>query len=297
MLRLLLFLATNVAVLALFALVIQALGLEEWLASRGVYTDTTALLVFCALFGFAGAFVSLLLSKFMAKMATGTRVIDRPRTPEERWLVETVADLARQAGIGMPEVGIFPARQANAFATGWNRNHALVAVSEGLLERYDREEVRAVLAHEIGHVANGDMVTLTLLQGVLNTFVMFLARILGGIIDRAVFRNEQGHGLGYFLVVMVLQVLFGILASLVVLWFSRWREFRADAAGARLAGRNAMIRALEHLKAETEAHVPGELPETLTAFGISPGWKEGVSRLFMTHPPLEARIQALRRAS
>ena len=295
MLRLGLFLGTNIAILALFGFVFKLLGLESYLASQGIHSNLTSLLIFCGIFGFAGSFISLLLSKTMAKMGTRTQLISSPRTPDERWLMETVADLAKKAGIGMPEVGIFPAQQSNAFATGWNKNKALVAVSEGLLHRFDKEEVRAVLAHEIGHVANGDMVTLTLVQGVLNTFVMFFARILGGIIDKAVFKNERGTGIGYFVTVMVLQVVLGILASIIVMWFSRWREFRADHAGAQLAGRNAMIKALQKLQAETRAHVPNQMPDTLTAFGISSGWKESMSRLFMTHPPLEERIEALRR--
>ena len=295
MLRIALFLGTNIAILALVSIVFRVLGLEQYLASQGVQGDLTSLLIFCAIFGFAGSFISLLLSKTMAKMGTGTRIITQPANGEERWLVETVADLARKAGIGMPEVGIFPAQQSNAFATGWNKNSALVAVSEGLLQRFDREEARAVLAHEIGHVANGDMVTLRLVQGVLNTFVMFFARIIGSIIDKAVFKNERGNGIGYFMIVMVLQVVLGIFASMIVMWFSRWREFRADAAGARLAGRQGMIRALQKLQAETRAHVPNQMPETLTAFGISSGWKETASKLFMTHPPLEERIDALRR--
>jgi len=295
LLRLALFLGTNAAILVLFSIVFRVLGLEQYLASQGVGMNLTSLLIMCAIFGFAGSFISLLLSKTMAKMGTRTRIIDKPASAEERWLVETVADLARKANIGMPEVGIFPAQQSNAFATGWNRNKALVAVSEGLMQRFDRDEVRAVLAHEIGHVANGDMVTLTLIQGVLNTFVMFFARIIGSVIDRVVFKNERGHGVGYFMIVMVLQVVLGILASIIVMWFSRWREFRADAAGAELASRQSMIRALQKLQAETQAHVPNQMPDTLTAFGISAGWKETVSKLFMTHPPLDVRIEALRR--
>lgn len=295
MLRLALFFGTNIAILALFSLVFKVLGLEQFLTSQGLGGDLTSLLIMCAFFGFAGSFISLLLSKTMAKMGTKTRIITSPSTPDERWLLETVSDLAKKANIGMPEVGIFPAQQSNAFATGWNKNKALVAVSEGLMHRFDREEVRAVLAHEIGHVANGDMVTLTLIQGVLNTFVMFFARILGSIIDKVVFKNERGHGIGYFMIVMVLQVILGILASIIVMWFSRWREFRADHAGAQLASRQGMIRALQKLQAETQAHVPNQMPDTLTAFGISAGWKDTMSRLFMTHPPLEERIEALRR--
>lgn len=297
MLRLGLFLGTNIAVLLLFGLIFQVLGLEEYLASQGIHSNLPSLLILCGLFGFGGSFVSLLLSKTMAKMSTGTKLIKQPSTPEERWLTQTVAELAQKAGIDMPEVGIFPAQQSNAFATGWNKNKALVAVSQGLLDRFDRDEARAVLAHEIGHVANGDMITLTLIQGILNTFVMFFARILGSVIDKAIFKNERGYGIGYFMVVMVLQVVLGILASIIVMWFSRWREFRADAAGADLAGRQSMIRALQRLQAETQAHVPNQMPDTLTAFGISAGWKESVSRLMMTHPPLAERIEALRRGS
>ena len=293
--RIVLFLATNIAVLALVSILVKALGLEQYLATQGVGTNLTGLLIICGLFGFVGSFVSLLLSKTMAKMGTGTRIIKQPATADERWLVETVAELAKKADIGMPEVGIFPAQQSNAFATGWNKNSALVAVSEGLLQRFGRDEAHAVLAHEIGHVANGDMVTLALIQGVVNTFVMFLARILGTVIDRVVFKNERGQGFGYFAIVMVLQLVLGVLASMIVMAFSRWREYRADAAGAKFATRGAMIAALQRLRAETEAHVPNQLPDTLTALGISSGWKQHASRLFMTHPPLEERIEALRR--
>lgn len=295
MLRIALFLATNIAVLALASLIFRGLGLEQYLASQGIYTNLTALLLFFGLIGFAGSFISLLLSKPVARLSTRTQVIDQPADPAQRWLLDTVRELARKADIGMPEVGIFPARQANAFATGWNKNHALVAVSSGLLERFDRDEARAVLAHEIGHVANGDMVTLSLIQGVLNTFVLFLSRVLGSVIDRVVFRNERGHGIGYFFIVITLQIALGILASMIVMAFSRWREFRADAAGARLASRGAMIAALQKLQRETEAHLPSELPDSLTALGISGGWKQHAMRLFMTHPPLEERIEALRR--
>lgn len=295
MLRIVLFLGTNIAVLVLFSIIFELLGLEQYLGAQGIHTNLTTLLIFCGVIGFAGSFISLLLSKTMAKMGTGTQIISTPSTPEERWLVQTVADLAKKADIGMPEVGIFPASQSNAFATGWNKDNALVAVSAGLLSRFDREEARAVLAHEIGHVANGDMLTLSLIQGVMNTFVMFFARIIGSVIDRAVFKNERGHGIGYFMIVMVLQVVLGILASMIVMWFSRWREFRADAAGARLASRGAMIRALQRLQEETSAHVENQMPDTLTAFGISSGWKAHAARLFMTHPPLAERIEALKR--
>lgn len=295
MLRIGLFMATNIAILALFTIIFQVFGLEQYLASQGINANLAGLLIMCAMFGFGGSLISLLISKWMAKRSSGTRIISQPSTPDERWLMETVADLAKKADIGMPEVGIFPAQQSNAFATGWNKDNALVAVSAGLLHRFDKEEVRAVLAHEIGHVANGDMITLTLIQGVLNTFVMFFARILGSIIDKAIFKNERGNGIGYFVIVMVLQVVLGIFASMIVMAFSRWREYRADNAGAQLAGRGAMIAALQKLQAETQAHVPNQMPDTLTAFGISSGWKQHASRLFMSHPPLEERIDALRR--
>lgn len=294
MLRIALFLATNIAIMVLVTIIFKVLGLEQYLAAQGVHGDLTSLLVFSAIFGFAGSFISLLLSKFMAKASTGTRVITEPGDARERWLLDTVAQLARKADIAMPEVGVFPMTQANAFATGWNKNAALVAVSEGLLHRFDQEEIRAVLAHEIGHVANGDMVTLTLVQGVLNTFVIFFARIIGSIIDKAVFRNERGNGIGYFMIVMVLQLVLGVLASMVVMAFSRWREFRADAAGATLASRGAMIAALQRLRAESEAETPDQLPDSMTAFGIA-GGKGGIARLFMSHPPLEERIERLRR--
>ena len=256
--------------------------------------DLRALLIFCAVFGFIGSFVSLLLSKFIAKRTSGTQIIQQPQTEQERWLMQTVADLAKKADIGMPEVGIFPAQQSNAFATGWNRNNALVAVSAGLLQRFSRDEARAVLAHEIGHVANGDMITLSLVQGVVNTFVMFVARVIGFFVDRVVLKNNRGLGLGYLITTVVAEIALGILASTIVMWFSRQREFRADAAGAQLAGRTAMLGALEKLRSETQAQVANEMPDTMTAFGISSGWKRKTSKLFMTHPPLEERIKALK---
>ena len=294
MLRIGLFLATNVAVLMLVTVIFEIFGLQQYLSTQGVHTNTTVLLIMCAVFGFAGSFISLLMSKWMAKRSTGTQIITEPSNADERWLLETVAELARKADIGMPEVGIFQAQQSNAFATGWNKNNALVAVSTGLFSRFNKDEIKAVLAHEIGHVANGDMITLTLIQGVVNTFVMFFARIIGSIIDKAVFKNDR-PGIGYFVTVMVLQVVLGILASTIVMAFSRWREYRADAAGAHLATRGAMIGALQKLQAETQAHVPNQMPDTMTALGISGGWKEHASKLFMTHPPLEERIEALRR--
>ncbi len=248
--------------------------------------------LFSAIFGFGGAFVSLLMSKWMAKRATRTRIIDAPANEAERWLLDTTRQLARSAGIGMPQVGVFPAPEPNAFATGANRNKALIAVSEGLLRHMRRDEVRAVLGHEIGHVANGDMVTLTLLQGILNTFVIFFSRIVGHVVDRVVFRNERGVGIGYFAVTIAAQIVFGILASAIVMWYSRRREFRADAAGARLAGRGSMIGALEALK---RGYGRGQsIPESMAAFGISASARSGIRRLFASHPPLAARIQALK---
>lgn len=291
--RILLFLATNLAVLLLVSLVFNLLGFQSILQANGVDLNLSALLVFCALFGFGGAFVSLFLSKWMAKRGTGTYLIDQARNKNEQWLLDTVAELARDAGIKMPEVGIFPSETANAFATGWNRNDALVAVSAGLLQRFQPNEVRAVLAHEIGHVANGDMVTLTLIQGVVNTFVMFFARIIGHTVDRVVFKTERGYGLGYFLVTIVAEIVLGILASMIVMAFSRWREYRADAAGASLTSNGDMIGALQRLRLEQGQ--PSELPGELTAFGIRQG-KSGLTDLLRSHPPLEDRIRALQAA-
>lgn len=290
--RILLLLATNIAVLIVASITLSLLGVDSYLAQNGIQYQS--LLIFAGVFGFAGAFVSLLISKPMAKWSTRAQVIDQPRTPTERWLIETVSALATRAGIGMPEVAIFPAEQSNAFATGWNRNDALVAVSQGLLNRFDKDEIRAILGHEIGHVANGDMVTLTLIQGIVNTFVIFASRVIGSIVDRTVFRSESGHGPGFFIVSIVAQIVLGILASTIVFWFSRRREFRADAAGAELAGRGAMINALTRLKRETE--VPDQMPDSLQAFGINRGARHGLSALFMTHPPLEQRIAALEQA-
>ncbi|WP_397606612.1 protease HtpX [Silanimonas sp.] len=290
--RIALFLATNLAVLLVFSVVWMILSTFFGLSTfAGGKVNYTGMLVFCAIFGFGGAFVSLFLSKWMAKRSTGMRVIDQPRNEIEQWLYSTVKRQAEKAGIGMPEVGIYEAPEINAFATGASRNSSLVAVSTGLLRAMSRDEAEAVLAHEVSHVANGDMVTLTLIQGVVNTFVMFLARIIGNIIDRVVFKNEDGPGIGYFVTVMVLEIVFGILASTIVMAFSRWREFRADAGGADLAGREKMIAALERL-----AHSYGQstLPSEVRAFGISGGVAGGFKKLFMSHPPLAERIQALR---
>lgn len=291
--RILLFLATNLAVILVASITLKLLGVDSYLAHNGIQYGP--LLAFAAVFGFAGALISLFMSKPMAKWSTRAKVINSPQTPAERWLMDTVADLAQRAGIGMPEVAIFPASQSNAFATGWNRNASLVAVSEGLLRRFDKDEIRAVLGHEIGHVANGDMVTLTLIQGVVNTFVIFASRVIGSVVDRAVFRSENGHGPGFFIVSLVAELVLGILASTIVFWFSRRREFRADIAGAQLAGRGAMINALNRLRQESE--VPDQMPDTLQAFGINRGQRGGLSALFMTHPPLEQRIAALQQAN
>ena len=291
MLRIALFLLTNLAIVIVASITLSLLGFEGYLAANGVDLNLSSLLVFCFVFGMAGSVVSLLLSKTMAKMGTGTQTIATPRNADEQWLVETVAELAKDAGIGMPEVGIFQSQTSNAFATGWDRNNALVAVSTGLLSRFSRDEARAVMAHEIGHVANGDMVTLALMQGVVNTFVMFFSRIIGHTIDRAVFKTERGHGPAFYITTFVAEIILGVLASMIVFWFSRQREFRADAAGARLAGAPAMIGALERLRAEQRA--PSELPDTMVAFGIRTGGNTMI-RLFMTHPPLEERIAALK---
>lgn len=292
MMRIALFLLTNIAVLAVASVVLSLLGVNSILAQNGVDLDLQALLIFSAVFGFAGSLISLFMSKWMAKRAARVQVIDQPRTQAEQWLVTTVRELSTKAGIGMPEVGIFPAQQSNAFATGWNRNASLVAVSEGMLQRFSRDEIRAVLAHEIGHVANGDMVTLTLVQGVVNTFVIFFSRVIGHVVDRVVFKTERGYGPGYYIVSIVAQILLGFLATAIVMWFSRFREYRADAAGAQLANRQGMISALEHLKAESG--VPDQMPESLTAFGINMGLRQGLKSLFHSHPPLDDRIAALR---
>jgi heat shock protein HtpX len=289
-----LFLMTNLAIILVASVTLNLLGVGSYLDETGTGLNLQALLIFCAVFGFAGAFISLFISKWIAKRTTGTRVIEQPRSEGERWLLQTVKELSQKAGIDMPEVGVFPAQQANAFATGWNRNKALVAVSEGMLQRFSKDEIRAVLAHEVGHVANGDMVTLALVQGVVNTFVMFFARIIGHTVDRVVFKTEQGHGLGYYVTTFIAEIVLAVLATTIVAWFSRKREYRADHAGATLADRNSMIAALQRLKAEMEARVPNQMPDTLVAFGISPGFKQGIMAAFATHPPLDDRIAALR---
>jgi heat shock protein HtpX len=286
--RIALFLLTNIAVLVVLSVVASIFGVDRYLTQEGLNLE--ALLIFSAIFGMGGSFISLAMSKWMAKRATGAQVITQPKNSAEMWLLQTVERQARAAGIGMPEVAIYDAPEPNAFATGMNKNAALVAVSTGLLRNMSQDEVEAVLGHEVSHVANGDMVTLALIQGVLNTFVMFLSRVVGYVIDRAVFKNDRGVGAGYYITVIVLQILFGILASMVVAWFSRQREFRADAGGAHLAGKRKMIAALERLKG---AHGQSSLPENMTAFGISGG---KFAKLFSSHPPLDVRIVALQAA-
>jgi heat shock protein HtpX len=290
--RVLLFLGTNLAIIVVASITLSLLGVGSFLDETGTNLNLQALLIFCFVFGMLGSGISLLLSKKIAKWSMNLTIIDEPRNEREQWLVRTIEEQAREAGIGMPEVGIFPAQQANAFATGANRNKALVAVSEGMLQRFDREEIKAVLGHEVGHVANGDMITLALIQGVVNTFVMFLARIVGFAVDRVILKNEEGLGIGYFITTIVAEIVLAILASTIVFWFSRRREFRADVAGARLGSRNGMIAALQRLQKETE--VPNQLPESMQAFGITSGKKKGIKSLFTTHPPLEDRIEALR---
>ncbi len=290
--RIALFLATNMAILAVLAVSTRLLGLDPYLTDAGL--NLGSLLVYSAIIGFTGSLISLAMSKSIAKWSTGARVIAEPSSATEAWLLGIVQQQASQAGIGMPEVAVYDSPDVNAFATGARRDHALVAVSTGLLQGMQPHEVEAVLAHEVSHVANGDMVTLTLIQGVLNTFVIFLSRVAGVFVDRLVFRNERGHGIGFFVVAMVAQIVLGILASIIVMWFSRQREFRADAGGAGLAGRGKMIAALERLQAVHES--PAQLPDSLRAFGISGGTRGGLARLFMSHPPLAERIAALRRS-
>lgn len=290
--RIALFIATNLAVLLLLSIVCRIFGIDQMAAAQG-YGGMGGLLVFAAVLGMGGAFISLALSKYLAKMSTGARVIDQPQNETERWLLDTVRRHAQLAGIGMPEVAIYDAPEINAFATGMTKNSSLVAVSSGLLQQMNREQASAVLAHEVGHVANGDMVTLTLVQGVLNTLVILAARVVGRLLDGWISGgrdDNRGGGIGYFVVVMVLQVVFGLFASIIVAAFSRWREFRADAAGARLAGRGAMISALQRLQVN---HGASTLPQTIAAFGISGPLAGGLRRLFMSHPPLDERIAAL----
>lgn len=276
------------------SLTLRLLGLERMFSSNGIDLNYTSMLVYCAVIGMGGSLVSLLISKWMAKRSSGAQVIETPSNSTERWLVETVARQAKAKGIGMPEVAVFPSPQPNAFATGASRNNALVAVSSGLLQHMNKEEVEAVLGHEIGHVANGDMITLTLIQGVVNTFVLFFARIVGFFVDRVLLKNERGFGIGYYLSTMAAELVFGMLASAIVMWFSRRREFKADIAGAELAGRASMIQALDRLRGPSKQ--PSDLPETMAAFGINSGLRQGLKAMFRTHPSLDERIAALQAA-
>ncbi len=287
--RIFLFVITNLAVLLVLSITLRILGVDRMLDTEGGI-DFNSLLIMSGVIGFGGSLISLAISKWSAKRMTGAVVIEQPSDPTERWLVETVRRQAEVVGIGMPEVAIYDAPDINAFATGMNRNNALVAVSSGLLQNMHKDEIEGVLAHEITHVANGDMVTLALIQGVVNTFVIFLSRIIGHFVDRVIFKTERNHGPAFLITTIVAQMVLGILASMIVMWFSRQREFRADEGGARLAGRNKMIAALERLK---QRHEPTQLPDRLAAFGIS-GGGGGLKSLFMSHPPLEVRIAALR---
>jgi len=287
--RVTLFVITNLAVLFVLSIVLRLLGVDQILDESGTGINYQALLILSGVIGFGGSFISLAISKWMAKRSTGARVITQPSNEVEAWLVGTVQRLARSANISTPEIAIYDAPDMNAFATGARRNSALVAVSTGLLRGMRRDEVEAVLAHEISHVANGDMVTLALVQGVLNTFVIFLSRIVGHIIDRVVLKNERGYGIGYYVAVIAAQLVLGILASIIVMWVSRYREFRADAGAAKLNGKRPMINALARLESGTPPH----LPESLEAFGISGRRAGGLKRLFMSHPPIAERIAAL----
>lgn len=290
--RVLLFLITNLAILAVLGTVLKILGVEPYLSQQGINYES--LLIFAAVFGMGGAFVSLALSKWMAKRLTGAEVLTSPGSEKEAWLVHTVSEIAGGSGIGMPEVAIYRAEDMNAFATGMRRNNSLVAVSSGLLQRMDREEVRAVLAHEVSHIANGDMVTLALIQGVVNTFVIFLSRIIGYAVDRAVFKTERGRGIGYWVTTIIAEIVLAILASIIVFWFSRKREYRADSGAAGIVGKRPMIDALRSLKASLQkAHLPDEM----AAFGISGTKKRGLAALFATHPDLDDRIRALAESS
>jgi heat shock protein HtpX len=290
--RILLFLATNIAVLIILSIVASLLGVGNFLDKNGL--NMTSLLAFAAVFGFGGSFISLAMSKWMAKRLMGAEVITNPRTTAEIWLVDTVKKLAMASNVGMPEVAIFDSPSPNAFATGMSKNSALVAVSTGLLRSMNKDEIEAVLGHEMSHVTNGDMITLTLIQGVVNTFVIFLSRVVGYFVDRVILKNEEGRGLGFFITTIVAQIVFGILASIIVMWFSRKREFIADAGGAKLAGTQNMIAALERLK----AGVAEPLPDQISAFGINgkPS-KHNLALLFMSHPPLDDRIEALKKMS
>jgi heat shock protein HtpX len=288
--RIVLFILTNLAVMLVMSITLSVLGVGKVTGPGGL--NLSALLVLSLVMGFTGSIISLLMSKMMAKWSTGAHVITAPQNATEQWLVNTVQRQAQQAGIGMPEVAIYDSPEINAFATGWSKNNSLVAVSTGLMNNMSADEAEAVLAHEVCHVANGDMVTLTLVQGVVNTFVIFLSRVIGYVVDRMVLKNERGDGIGFMVTSLVAQLVLGIFASMIVMWFSRYREFHADAGGAKLAGKHKMIAALERLKMN---HEESALPKSVAAFGISGGG--AISKLFMTHPPLDERIEALRRAA
>ena len=293
--RIFLYVLTNIAILLVLSITMRLLGVDRMLDQSGTGLNMTSLLVMSAVLGFGGSIISLLISKWTATHLTGAHVIQTPSNDTERWLMSTVERQARQAGIGMPDVAIYDAPEINAFATGWNRNSALVAVSTGLLNNMHADEAEAVLGHEVSHVANGDMVTLALIQGVVNTFVIFLSRIIGYVVDRVVFKVERGHGPAFFITSMIAQLVLCVLATMIVMWFSRQREFRADQGGARLAGRNKMVAALERLSLNYGQ--PPQLPDQVKAFGISGTVGDGLKRLFMSHPPLPERIAALRNAS
>ncbi|BCG65487.1 MAG: heat shock protein HtpX [Methyloprofundus sp.] len=287
MLRIFLFLATNVAIMVVISIVFSVLGLSGTLDANGVDLNLNALLIMSGVIGMSGSFISLAISKWSAKRGMGVHVIEHPQNQTEQWLVDIVTRQAKTVGIDMPEVGIFQTPDANAFATGMTKNSSLVAVSTGLLQSMSPDEVEAVVGHEMSHVANGDMVTMALMQGVVNTFVYFFASIIGHVVDRVIFKTEEGHGIGYYVVQMIAQIALSFLASILVMWFSRYREFKADAGGANLAGKEKMIGALRALQ---RAHEPQELPGQFAAFAINGG---GVKKLFMSHPPLEERIAAL----
>jgi heat shock protein HtpX len=289
--RIALFLITNLAILVVLSIVLSLLGIDSLLAENGVDLDLQALLIFSAVIGMTGSFISLAMSKWSAKRMTGAQVITQPQNKTQQWLLTTVERQASQAGIKMPEVAIYQSPDVNAFATGMSRNNALVAVSSGLIESMKMDEAEAVLAHEVSHVANGDMVTLALIQGVVNTFVIFASRVVGHIVDRVILKNDRGHGIGFFVSSMIAQIVFGILASAIVMYFSRVREFKADAGAAELAGSEKMVAALQRLQM---IHQPSRLPEQMAAFGINGGLGDGIKKLFMSHPPLEERIAALR---
>ncbi|MDX2426272.1 MAG: protease HtpX [Cycloclasticus sp.] len=290
--RVFLFLVTNLAIVFVLGITLRLLGVDSLLSDNGSDLNINSLSIFALVFGMGGSFISLMISKWSAKRMSGARVIEQASNDTERWLLQVVARQADMANIGMPEVAIFPAAQPNAFATGMNKNNALVAVSEGLLRHMNKDEIEAVLAHEISHVANGDMVTLALIQGVVNTFVIFFARIIGHTIDRVVFKNQRGHGIAYFVSSIAAELVLGVLASIIVMWFSRQREFRADSGSASLVGKDKMIAALRKLQQASNPNV--ELDDRLTAFAIA-GKRTGFSRLFMSHPPLHERIEALQR--